>query len=218
MRKELLNIGITGGIGSGKSTVCRVFERLGYRIYSADDRAKHLMIANQELIDQIKNLLGSQAYFPDGKLNRKWIGAQVFSDKEKLQSLNQLVHPAVRRDFETWRVPQSPSYGKSFLLYEAAILFESGGKDRVDAVISVYAPKETRIQRVMKRDGATRAQVEARMANQWPDKQKLALADWAIYNDGTHMLIPQVMAAMQHFEERTPNPLEGVKGQGKGER
>ena len=200
MSKEFLNIGITGGIGSGKSTVCRIFQQLGYQVYSADDRAKSLMITHTPLMDRIKLLLGDQAYLSDGRLNRKWIGAQVFSDKEKLQGLNELVHPAVRRDFENWRNTLLSSYEKSFLLYEAAILFESGGKDRVDAVITVYAPKEIRIQRVMNRDKTTREHVEARMANQWPDQQKLDLADFAIYNDGSHMLIPQVMAAVAYFE------------------
>lgn len=200
MSKNLLNIGITGGIGSGKSTVCRIFEQMGYRVYSADDRAKHLMVAYEPLVEQIKLLLGDQAYLEDGMLNRKWIGTQVFADKEKLEALNKLVHPAVRQDFESWSFAQIPSYEKSFLLYEAAILFESGGKDRVDAVITVYAPKEIRIQRVMNRDHTTREHVEARMANQWPDQKKLDLADFAIFNDGNHMLIPQVLAAVTYFE------------------
>ena len=204
MRKTKDIIGITGGIGSGKSTVCRIFQHLGYAVYSADDRAKAVMHSSAPLIVQIKDLFGEKAYFSDGTLNRKWIGSQVFSDKKKLQALNALVHPAVHQDFHNWVESLLPSYSKSFVLYEAAILFESGGRDRVDGVMTVFAPKSLRIQRVVSRDGVSREQVIERMDNQWPDHKKLALADFVIYNDGTHMLIPQVIDAINFWEERKP--------------
>ncbi len=195
-------IGVTGGIGSGKSTVCRIFQHLGYSVYSADDRAKAVMVSYKPLVKQLKELFGEEAYFPDGSLNRKWIGAQVFSNKEKLQALNSLVHPAVHRDFHQWVEKLKLSYHKSFVLYEAAILFESGGKDRVNGVITVFAPKTLRIQRVVSRDRVSPEQVEARMNNQWPDHKKLALADFVIYNDEKHMLIPQVFEAVRFWQER----------------
>ncbi|MEM6629949.1 MAG: dephospho-CoA kinase [Bacteroidota bacterium] len=195
-------VGITGGIGSGKTTVCEVFNKLGYQIFSADSEAKKVMVSDVELVAEIKGLLGEAAYFPDGNLNRKWIGQQVFTDETKLQALNGLVHPATHRAFFRWQDQLIQSgYEKPFALYEAAILLESGGKDRVDYVLTVYAPQSMRIQRVVKRDQSTEAAVKARMDNQWPDARKIALADYTIFNDGVHLLIPQVMEAERFFRE-----------------
>ncbi|MDC7997852.1 dephospho-CoA kinase [Gilvibacter sediminis] len=174
----MISIGLTGGIGSGKSTVAGFFEELGIPIYYADDRAKSLMVENQELIASIKALLGDQAYTDDGRLNRAYIASQVFSDAELLESLNALVHPAVGKDFSTWAQAQHSPY----VIKEAAILFENGSYTRSDATILVTAPENIRLQRVMNRDGASEEAVRARMQHQWPDEQKIPLADYVIEN------------------------------------
>ncbi len=186
-------IGITGGIGSGKSTVCRVFEWLGIPVYYADERAKWLMQHDAGLRQAIVQLLGWQAYLPDGSLNRAYIAEIVFRDADKLQSLNQLVHPAVHRDAEQWSLAQHASY----TLREAALLYESGGYRLLDKMIVVTAPEELRVQRVMARDSVSREAVLARMAQQWPESQKAALADYIIHNDGQTLLLPQILALHQ---------------------
>lgn len=186
-------IGITGGIGSGKSTVCRVFEWLGIPVYYADERAKWLMQHDAELRQAIVQLLGQEAYLPDGSLNRPYIAGIVFQDANQLQSLNQLVHPAVHRDAERWHLIQHAPY----TLREAALLFESGGYQLMDKMIVVTAPEELRIQRVMARDGVSRKAVLARMAQQWPEARKVAMADYIIYNDEQTLLLPQVLALHQ---------------------
>ena len=196
MKNNLPILGITGGIGSGKTTACNIFEKLGYKVFSADFEAKQVMVSDPELVQNIKQLLGEEAYTDEGTLNRKWIGQQVFFDKPKLNALNALVHPATHRAFSRWidRLLEL-GYAKDFALYEAAILLEAGGKDRVDYVMTVYAPQSVRIRRVMDRDKRTEEAVRARMANQWPDAKKIALADYTLFNDGEHLLIPQVIEA-----------------------
>lgn len=174
----MMILGLTGGIGSGKTTVARFFEALGVAVYYADDRAKRLMVQDQDLVASIKSLLGQEAYTTDGRLNRAFIASKVFADAELLQQLNQLVHPAVGRDFSKWAQEQEGSY----VLKEAAILFENGSYQQADKNILVTAPLETRLERVMKRDGATREAVLARMQHQWPDEQKIPLADFVIEN------------------------------------
>ncbi len=190
-------IGITGGIGSGKTTVCKIFESLGIPVYYADDRAKALMIENKELVDGIKNLLGEEAYFEDGSLNRQHIASIVFKDKEKLAKLNGLVHPAVAKDGILWQ--QSHTI-VPYTLKEAALLIESGSYQALDILITVWAPKETRIERVMKRDGTTREEVEVRMDKQMSEFEKLKLADYVIINDGEKSLVQQVQKLHQRFK------------------
>ncbi len=185
----MIKVGITGGIGSGKTSVCKIFEVLDIPIYYADERAKALMTTDPDVILGVKNLFGEKAYLPDGHLNRKWIGNIVFGNQEKLDALNAIVHPAVHRDTQKWNDAQSSPY----TLREAAIMIESGGYKLVDKLIVVYTPKEIRIQRVMKRDKVERAVVEARISKQMPDIDKLDYADYLIYNDGKTSLIQQVL-------------------------
>ncbi|MEO1449773.1 MAG: dephospho-CoA kinase [Bacteroidota bacterium] len=194
------SIGITGGIGSGKSFVCSLFEKLGYAIYSADARARILMTEDAVLVAGVKDLFGEQAYLPDGSLNRALIGGIVFHDADKLAQLNALVHPATGRDYLAWheKVAQS-DYDKAFALKEAAILFESGAYKTSNGVISVYAPKQLRLERVMARDKVKKEAVEARMRKQWPEIEKQRRADFLFINDGLHHLLPQVKAAIQFF-------------------
>jgi dephospho-CoA kinase len=191
MKNKALKIGITGGIGSGKTTVCRIFETLGIPIYYADDRAKALMTEDADLIHAVKNLFGNAAYFEDGSLNRTLISEVAFSNPLILNELNAIVHPAVRRDGENWHNAQ---IGVPYTLKEAALHFESGGYKLMDKMICVAAPRELRIGRVLKRGGLNRSEIEARIAKQLPDEEKIKQSDFVIYNDGLQSLIPQVMA------------------------
>ena len=171
---------MTGGIGSGKSTVARKFNELGVPIYIADDRAKSLMVQNPEIIKGIVKIFGDEAYL-DGQLNRAFIAGQVFSDKSLLQKLNNIVHPAVEKDFQSWILEESKSSAK-YVIKEAAILFENGGYKKCDYTILVTAPKEERIQRVIERDHTNRQAVLDRIKNQWSDSKKVLLADFIIRN------------------------------------
>ncbi len=182
-------VGITGGIGSGKSTVCKVFEWLGIPVYYADERAKWLMSHDPELRRNVIALLGEEAYSADGNLNRAYIASKIFHNEDALRALNGLVHPAVHRDGETWHLTQDAPY----TLREAALLYESGGYRLMDKMIVVTAPVELRIQRVMKRDGVEKDAVQARIAKQWPEEEKAALADFVICNDGRQLVLPQIL-------------------------
>ena len=186
----MLKIGITGGIGSGKTTVCKMFEVLGIPVYYADARAKALMTEDPILVAQIKDLLGKKVYQKDGSLDRKRIAKIVFNDKEKLTQLNSLVHPAVAIDGENWHKSQTDV---SYTLKEAALLVESGSYKSMDYLISVWAPKELRIERVQIRDNTSREEVEARIDKQVPEIEKLKAADLVIINDENSSLIEQVM-------------------------
>lgn len=186
----MLKVGITGGIGSGKTTVCQIFATLGIPIYYADTRAKELMIVDSDVIHQIKNLFGDDAYTPDGKLNRKHIADRAFTDKNLLQQLNAIVHPAVFQDTLAW---YQTHHNQPYTLYEAAIMFESGSYKLLDKVITVFAPLEDRIQRTIQRDKISREEVLERMNKQLPEEEKIKRADFVIYNDHTESLIEQVL-------------------------
>lgn len=185
----MIKVGITGGIGSGKTTVCRIFEILDIPVYYADTRAKYLMTNSKEVISDIISLLGDAAYTSDGALDRKYIASVVFNDSKKLEQLNAIVHPAVGKDAMDWFEQQSSPYA----LKEAALLVENGSYKTLDHLISVSAPEEIRLQRVIKRDGSNREAVIARMKNQLPQYKKDEVADFIIYNDGEHSLIDQVL-------------------------
>jgi dephospho-CoA kinase len=185
----MLLVGITGGIGSGKSTVCKIFEVLGVPVYYADDRAKHLMHHNPSLVQALKNAFGEDIYI-DGQLDRPLLASRVFSDKEKLATLNSLVHPAVGQDAIDWQLANSHA---PYTLREAALLFETGIYKALNKVIVVTAPLDVRIARVMVRDNVTEEQVKERIANQWSEEQKVELADFIITNDGKQQLIAQVL-------------------------
>lgn len=188
-------IGITGGIGSGKSTVARIFGLLGIPVYSADDAAKEIMVKDHLLVEQIREHFGPEAYLADGSLHRKYISNIVFNDKEQLAVLNSLVHPATIRDSEAWAARQQTPY----VIKEAALMFETESFHYVNKVICVYAPEALRIHRVMKRDNVTRNDVIARMHKQIDDRIKMKLADYVVHNDEQQMVIPQVLALHQQF-------------------
>lgn len=182
-------LGITGNIGSGKSTVSKLFMQMGFPVYDADSRAKALMVSDPQLVTQIKSIFGEQAYQVDGQLNRGHIAQIAFSDSSKLQDLNKAVHPAVRRDFKEW----TESKKEALVIKEAALMIESGSYHDLDALILVQAPLELRISRAMKRDQSSRDSVEARLKNQMSEEDKIPFANYIIHNDENHLLIPQVM-------------------------
>jgi dephospho-CoA kinase len=184
----MLRIGLTGGIGSGKSTVAKIFETLGIPVYYADDASKKLMNENEELKAAIQKNFGSATY-TDGKLNRKHLSALVFNDPEKLALLNSIVHPATIKDAEDWMQTQSSPYA----IKEAALIFESGSQENLDKVIGVYAPTVIRINRVMQRDNVTSDEVVSRMNKQIDEKIKMRLCNYIITNDEQQLLIPQVL-------------------------
>ena len=205
MGNRVKKIGITGGIGSGKTHVCKVFESLKYKVYYADAQARRLMESDKQLVYEIRELFGPEAYLYDGKLNRKFVGNIVFKQPEMLEKINGLVHPAVGRDFERWYEELLPEYSLPFVLKEAAILFESGSWRQSDGIISVYAPKKIRLKRVMERDQASELDVLSRMDKQWSSMEKNLRSDFIIINDGNHHISSQVIEAIKYFREK-PRP------------
>ena len=187
-------IGITGGIGSGKSTIAKVFMSIGYPVYNSDTRAKELINSNEKLINSIKLSFGDDLYNSQG-LDRKKMASIVFNNPEKLELLNSIIHPAVGRDFEKW----IDSQNTSFILKEAAILFETGIYKSLHKIILVSAPQETRIERVIKRDNTNREEVLSRMNNQWSEEKKTELADYVIDNSGNKLVIPQVLEIIKQI-------------------
>lgn len=181
-------VGLTGGIGSGKTTVARLLETMGCMLYNSDDRAKELY-ADTDVKAAVIALLGTEAYHAGGEVNRQHVSGKVFSNKGLLQQLNGIIHPAVKRDFENF-VNRFPG---QIVIKESAILFETGIYKDLQATILVTAPLEQKISRVMNRNGVTREEVEKRMQAQWTDEQKLPLADYVIANADNDALIPQAL-------------------------
>jgi len=170
-------VGLTGGIGSGKSYVATLFKNLGVPIYISDIKAKDLMHNNAALKLEIISLFGSKAYI-ENNLNRKWVAKQVFSSKERLEALNAIVHPAVAKDFKEWYTSQK----FDFVIQESALLFETGSYKKCDKIILVTAPKDLRIDRVVKRDNTSVEAVKSRMQNQFDDSQRIPLSNFIIDN------------------------------------
>lgn len=183
-------IGITGGIGSGKTTVCRLFETLGVSVYYADDAAKWLMNNNTSLIEAIKSAFGSDVYNEQNQLQRAKLAAIVFKSDRSRKKLEKLVHPAVEQHFQQWVADRK---NEPYVLKEAALIFESGSYKRLDKVITVTAPVILRIERVIQRDKVTAEQVAARIAAQMPEDEKKRMSNFVINNDGQTMLIPRVV-------------------------
>ena len=183
----MIKIGLTGGIGSGKSTIASIFKQLGVSIYFSDTRAKFLMASDSKVIAQIEDAFGSKSYV-NGQLNKTYISKKVFSDSRALKTLNSIVHPAVKNDFDLWCTTQKGPY----IIKEAAILFESKSNIGLDKVILVSSPKDLKLSRVLKRDQTDKKSVLERMDAQWKDSEKRLLADYEIRNDEKKSLIEQV--------------------------
>ena len=189
-------IGITGGIGAGKSVVARMFNLLGIQVYDADSRAKAMMIESESIRSAVTVLFGDESY-EHGQLNRKHIGKKAFAEPKLLTQLNALVHPAVDEDFQSW-VNQNKS--EPYLLKEAALLFETGSYQQLDSVILVTAPRELRIQRVLKRDShRNKTDIENIINKQLDDSRKEELADQIIRNDESFLVVPQVLELHQQY-------------------
>jgi dephospho-CoA kinase len=185
----MLKIGMTGGIGSGKSTVCRVFSILGIPVFEADKVAKELINTDREIHRQLIDLFGTAVYLSDQTIDRKYLASIVFNNPSLLAQLNNIVHPVVRKTFFDWCEKQQSPY----IIHEAAILFESGFYKMMDKTITVTTNENERIQRVVKRDGITPEMVKERMRNQWNDQQRKELADFVIGNNDNELVIPQII-------------------------
>ncbi|MCF8236727.1 MAG: dephospho-CoA kinase [Saprospiraceae bacterium] len=186
----MLRIGITGNIGSGKTTVCNLFEILGVPVIYADKVSRTLLDEDEIVKEAVKELLGPESYLSSGQPDRAFIASRVFSDKEALRALNNVIHPRVHQVVRDWfdQLPPDTPYA----LEEAALLVESGGFRLLDMLILVIAPEELRIDRVIYRDASKREQVEARIRNQMKEDEKRKFCDYVIVNDGTQLLLPQV--------------------------
>ena len=193
----MYRVGLTGGIGSGKSLICSILEKLGVSVYYADAEARSLMDSDPVLKVKIVGLFGEQAY-SGGSLDRQYLAGRLFGDAELLASMNTVVHPAVREDFKRWADLQK---GVPYVVEEAAILFESGAYHNVDVAVLVIAPTDLRIERVAARDGSTREEILQRMNNQWTQERKAKLADHIINNDGAQLIIPQVLELHKRFSK-----------------
>lgn len=189
----MLKVGITGGIGSGKSVVSSIFLSMGYPVYDADHNAKRLMNSHPALIHRIKSTFGDSIYNDKG-LDRKVLAQLVFNNPEKLSELNGIVHPAVAQDFEEWVTMHQD---KSIVFKEAAILFESGAYKNLDRIIGVLAPLDLRIERVMNRDGTSREEVERRIANQITQDEIQSRSHFIITNSKENLLLPQIVMIIE---------------------
>ncbi|WP_303309604.1 dephospho-CoA kinase [Hymenobacter sp. BT730] len=192
-------IGITGGIGSGKSVVCRLFQVLGTPVYDSDARAKWVMAHDTELRTELIAAFGHGTFTADGQLDRTYLARRVFNDPEQLAALNALVHPHVGRDFEQW-VLQQQKHQPPYILKEAALLFESGAHRQLNQIITVFAPPEVRHARVLRRDPhRTPDDILNIMGKQLSEEEKLRRADFVVYNDDIQLVIPQVLALHEKF-------------------
>jgi dephospho-CoA kinase len=186
----MLKAGLTGGIGSGKSIVCKVFSTLGVPVYQADLAAKRLYDTDDRLRNGVKQLFGEQLY-ASGILDRRKLASIIFSDAENLRKINELVHPAVKRDFSKYI--SSLSAAIPYVIHEAAILYEAKTENMFDVIINVWAPENLKIERVLSREHTTEQHVRKRIAAQWPDKLKIELSDYNIINDDKTPVIPQIL-------------------------
>ncbi len=184
-----VKIGITGGIGSGKSTVCKIFKLLGIPVFEADIVAKELINSNEEIKNELIQLFGNNIYDSNKKLNKKMLADLIFNNENLLEKVNNLVHPIVRNEFVLWHQKQNSKY----VVHEAAILFESGFYKMMDFTILVSAPEIARVERVVKRDKLQPEMVESRIKKQWRDEEKRTLANIELVNDNKHLLIPQII-------------------------
>lgn len=193
-----LIIGITGGIGSGKSTVCQVFQLLGVPVFKADEVSKQLLDTNDVIKSGLIRLFGNEIYLSDGKVDQKKLASIIFNNEAQLKKVNELIHPEVRAEFESWVKKHSHF---PYVIHEAAILFESGFYKMMDFTILVSAPENQRIDRVMERNSVTEAEVKERIKRQWPEEKKQQLADKELINDNKNLIIPEIIQIDKNLKE-----------------
>lgn len=191
-------IGVTGGIGSGKSYTCRIISSLGFPVYNCDAEAKKLMNTNKHIINSLKQLIGENSYDSEGNLNKPIIAQFLFANEENAHKINSVVHPVVKEDFRSWASAQNAD----LIFMESAILFESGFNDVVDNVITITAPPETRIERTIRRDNTTREQVIARMNQQMQDEERVRLSDYIISNNTNDNVEQQIKTIIETLNKQ----------------
>lgn len=185
----MFTIGITGGIGSGKTIICKAFELLNVPVYYADIEAKKITNTNPDVIKLIKSNFGNDIYNSNNELNKEMLADVVFNDLNALKKLNSIVHPAVKKDFIIWKQKQQSKY----VLKEAALMYESGSYKDVDKMVTIFAPEKLRIQRIIDRDARKPGQITEIMKKQMSEEEKIKRSDYVIYNDDSQMVLPQVM-------------------------
>ncbi len=191
----MLKVGITGGIGSGKTTICKFFEVMGLPVFIADTEARKIMESSPVVRSKLILSFGKEIYLPDHALDRKKLAAMVFNSPLLLEKINSIVHPEVHRHFQEWYNRQDAPY----IVYEAAILFESGFYRQMDFNILVTAPEEERIKRILLRENTTEKDVKSRMAKQWKDEEKKKLANFVIVNNNRELIVPQLIELDKKF-------------------
>lgn len=193
----MIKLGITGGIGSGKSTVSEIFSLCNVPVYIADTESKRLVATSPVIKEKLINIYGKEL-FEGGVLNKALLASHIFNDKAKLEQVNAIIHPEVEKDFKEWVINHAHN---PVIVHEAAILFESGFNKLMDKIVMVYTPLEIRLERTMKRDHTTREKVLERIHNQMPDEEKAKLSDFVIVNDGAHSLIEQVLDILKQVKD-----------------
>lgn len=196
----MIKLGLTGGIGSGKTTVAEIFESLGVPVYYSDFWAKKLTNSNTEIISKLKKEFGYKIYSKDKTLNKVLLSKIIFSDKSKLEIVNKIIHPVVKNHFDNWADIQEKTKHK-YIIKEAAILFESGAYKQVNKVIIVSTELDLRIARLQKRDGSSKDDISKKIASQMPEEEKIKLSDYIIYNNENDMLLPQVLKFQDIFNK-----------------
>jgi dephospho-CoA kinase len=190
-----ISVGITGGIGSGKSYICQTLEAMGYPVFYSDEQAKDIISNNPEAIAAITEIFGDEAYL-NGKLNKIYLAEKIFGDPSLREKMNAVVHPLVRQHFLVW----ASKTHSPIVFNEAAILFETGAYKNFDFVILVFSPEDLRLKRVMRRDGVSKEEVKARINAQWPDDKKIPLASFTINNDEKEPLLPQIVEIINQLK------------------
>lgn len=197
----MIKVGLTGGIGSGKSLVAKVFNKIGAPVYDSDSIAKQLYLTDKLLKQKMVEAFGEECYLSDGQLNKAYIRQLIFNNKEKLIQINQIVHPRVALHFKNWVEGHS---NKDYIIKEAAILIESGAYKQVDKIIVVSAPIDVRIRRVTERDGMTKAEVQKRLENQLSESELQSYADYLVVNDGQSPILPQILKIHKKMSDKNP--------------
>ena len=197
----MIRVGMTGGIGSGKSTVSRVFEALGVPVYYTDPRARELMVSDTEIVNELTALLGPGTYV-DGELDKQYIASRIFTDREMILKVNAVVHPRVAADFERWAMRFVGS-GSPYVMMECAIMFESGFAELMDYIVTVSADIEERVERASSRDGIEPQHVRERMANQMTDAERESRSDFTVMNSDHDMVVPRILELHKFFTDES---------------